>query len=144
MGLRDDMPSAPRPSTDPRLGIGPPPTLWTPQEHAPLVLTADELEKLRQSPLGLATVVDADELTLLVVTPAGVFECRIPPALPLPDELRQGTAAEWITLSVAAARGLPDFVFPPAHEGQGHCHPRARGRHHPRRAARSGTAEQVS
>ena len=28
---------------------------------------------------------------------------RIPPALPLPTELQKGSAAEWVTLSVAAA-----------------------------------------
>jgi hypothetical protein len=119
MGLRDDMPAPPRPSTDPRLRVGPPPTPWTPQADSAMAMTEDELEQLRQSPLGLATVVGAEDTTLLVVTPAGVFERRIPPALPLPEELRKGTAAEWVTLSVAAAWGLPDFVFHPAKVAKG-------------------------
>ncbi len=119
MGLRDDMPAPPRPSTDPRLQAGPPPTPWTPQANSAIAMTEDELEQLRQSPLGLATVVGPDDTTLLVVTPAGVFERRIPPALPLPEELRKGTAAEWVALSVAAAWGLPDFVFHPAKVAKG-------------------------
>lgn len=112
MGLRADMPDPPRPSSDPRLQVGPPPTPWTP-EPSSIAMTPSELEQLRQSPLGLATVVDAEDPTLLVVTPSGVFERRIPPALPLPEELRKCTAAEWVSLSVAAAWGLPDFVFHP-------------------------------
>jgi len=111
MGLRDDMPAPPRPSTDPRLRVGPPPTPWTLQADSAIAMTEDELEQLRQSPLGLATVVGAEDTTLLVVTPAGVFERRIPPALPLPSDMRKSTAAEWVTLSVAASWGLPDFVF---------------------------------
>ncbi len=114
MGLRNDMTPPPRPSMDPRLQAGPPPTSWTPQADSPLALTEDELEQLRQSPLGLATVRGATDTMLLVVTPAGVFERRIPPALPLPEQLRKGAAAEWVTLIVAAAWGLPDFVFHPA------------------------------
>jgi len=119
MGLRDDMPAPPRPSTDPRLQVGPPPTPWTPQADSAIAMSEDELEQLRQSPLGLATVVGAQDTTLLVVTPAGVFERRIPPALPLPAELQKGPAAEWVTLSVAAAWGLPDFVFHPAKLAKG-------------------------
>lgn len=119
MGLPDDMPAPPRPSTDPRLRVGPPPTPWTPQADSAIALTEDELEQLRQSPLGLATVVGAQDTTLLVVTQAGVFERRIPAALPLPGELRKGLAAEWVTLSVAAAWGLPDFVFHPAKVAKG-------------------------
>ncbi len=114
MGLRDDMPAPPGPSTDSRLRVGPPPAPWTPHGESSITMTEDELEQLRQSPLGLATVLGTEDMTLLVVTPAGVFERRIPPALPLPEQLRQGTAAEWVTLSVAAAWGLPDFVFHPA------------------------------
>jgi len=114
MGLRDDMPAPPRPSTDSRLGVGPPPAPWTPHGDSSIAMTEDELEQLRQSPLGLATVLGTEDMTLLVVTPAGVFERRIPPALPLPEQLRKGTAAEWVTRGVAAAWGLPDFVFHPA------------------------------
>ena len=53
------------------------------------------------------------------MTRGGVFERRIPPALPLPEQLRKGMAVEWVALSVAAAWGLPDFVFFPAkvHKG---------------------------
>ncbi len=113
MGLRDDMPGPPRPSSDPRLRVGPPPTPWTPQPDSSIAMTPDEVEQLRQSPLGLATVVDAEDMRLLVVTPAGVFERRIPRALPLSEDLLKGRAVEWVTLSVAAAWGLPDFVFHP-------------------------------
>ena len=82
-------------------------------------MTADEVEQLRESPLGLATVVDARDMTLLVVTPAGVFERVIPPALLLPAEVRRGTAAERAAQGVAAAWGLPDFVFSPVTQAKG-------------------------
>lgn len=113
MGLRDDLPAPPGPASDLRLLSGPPPTPWTSQAGSDFAMTEDELEQLRRSPLGLATVVGAEDTTLLVVTAAGVFERRIPPALPLPEHLRKGDAAEWVTRSVAAFWGLPDFVFQP-------------------------------
>jgi len=119
MGLRHDMPAALKASSDPRLHIGPPTTPWTLQDHLPATWTTEDLEQLRRCPSGLATVADAGQMTLLVVTPDGVFERRIPPPLPLPNDLPQGTAAEWITQSVAAAWGLPDFVFPPRKVAKG-------------------------
>jgi hypothetical protein len=119
MGLRHDMPPPRRPSSDPRLSRTPPSSPWRTQDASPLALTADELEQLRQAPLGLATVVDAREMTLLVVTPGGVFERVIPPAFPLPQDLRRGAAAEHVAQGVAAAWGLPDFVFPPRTQAKG-------------------------
>lgn len=119
MGLRRDMPGPPRPSSDPRLDSRPPTTPWRSQAASPLAMTADEVEQLLESPLGLATVINAHDMTLLVVTPAGVFERVIPPASSLPAGARRGTAAEQVTQGVAAAWGLPDFVFPPVTQAKG-------------------------
>ncbi len=119
MGLRRDVPAPSRPLSDPRLDSRPPTSPWRAQAASSLAMTADEVEQLRASPLGLATVVDARDMTLQVVTSAGVFERVIPPALPLPAEMRRGTAAERVAQGVAAAWGLPDFVFSPVTQAKG-------------------------
>jgi hypothetical protein len=53
------------------------------------------------------------ELTLLVETPRGVMERRVPSASPLRSDLRHGDAAEAATHDAAAVWGLPDFVYLP-------------------------------
>lgn len=51
------------------------------------------------------------EMTLLIETPVGTLQRRIPNASPLRSRTSQGPAAEDATHDAAAYWGLPDFVF---------------------------------
>ena len=52
-----------------------------------------------------------DELMLLLETPAGVLQRRVPSASPLRLDMRHGEAAEEATRDAAALWGLPDFTY---------------------------------
>lgn len=67
----------------------------------------------QQSEIGLATLSDGQELTLVISTGDETYLRRVAAATALDPRLRQGTAAEKATISAAARWGLPDFVFPP-------------------------------
>jgi hypothetical protein len=50
-------------------------------------------------------------LTLVVDTGQGALIRHVPPASPLRDDIKQGTAAEEATHEAASMLGLPDFVY---------------------------------
>lgn len=81
--------------------------------------TAEEINRLAESETGLGVVSDAEELTLLVSTPGGVFERSVPSATPLRSFDRRGIAAETAVQDAASTWGLPDFVFAPSVERKG-------------------------
>jgi hypothetical protein len=87
--------------------------IWIPVTQSDHGWTQTELHQLAQSELGIGVVRDADELTLILHTPDGVFERRIPAASPLRRHVEPGTAAEDATHDAAATWGLPDFVIKP-------------------------------
>ena len=70
------------------------------------------MEALDQSDIGLVTVQNEDEVTLLVRANGAVFARPVPRASALDPRLPQGTAAEHATSSIASQWGLADFVFP--------------------------------
>lgn len=78
-----------------------------------------DLKTLQASETGLGQVVDTDTLTLIVSTPAGVFERRIVDATSLRASVRKGAAAETAIQEAAATWGLPDFVLTPSVERKG-------------------------
>jgi putative component of membrane protein insertase Oxa1/YidC/SpoIIIJ protein YidD len=81
--------------------------------------SAEELAGLAASDIGLGRVIGADEFTLVVSTPNGVFERVIPQATPLREHARRGIAAEIAVQDAAATWGLPDFVMAPKLERKG-------------------------
>ncbi|MDQ2874848.1 MAG: hypothetical protein M3Y33_08665 [Actinomycetota bacterium] len=95
--------------------------IWTPATQSDHRWSQAELDEIVNSELGIAVVRDADELTLILHTPDGVFERPIPDASPLRGHVEPGTAAEDATHDAAATWGLPDFVIKPfvAHTGSG-------------------------
>ncbi len=86
---------------------------WAPllphQERA-----AEAADVVSQSEVGIATIGDGQELTLVVADDDRTYLRRVPAATALDPRLPQGTAAEEATATAAAFWGLPDFVFPPA------------------------------
>lgn len=75
---------------------------------------ADEaIEAVRQSEVGLASITDDQELTLVVATGVETYLRRVAAATALDPRLPPGIAAEEATATAAAQWGLPDFVFPP-------------------------------
>lgn len=56
---------------------------------------------------------------LLLETPTGMLQRRIPSASPLPDRATYGEAAEVATHNAAAVWGLPDFTFRPKLQRRG-------------------------
>lgn len=85
---------------------------WAPllphQERA-----AEAADAVSQSEVGIATIGDGQELTLVVADDDMTYLRRVPAATALDPRLPQGTAAEEATATAAAFWGLPDFVFPP-------------------------------
>ncbi|MGI5155866.1 hypothetical protein [Microbispora sp. CA-102843] len=79
----------------------------------------NELAGIAGSDVGLGVVPAADELTLIVSTPGGVFERVVPHATPLRNHDRPGLAAEAAVQDAAATWGLPDFVMLPSVERKG-------------------------
>jgi hypothetical protein len=92
---------------------------WTDARRSPRRWTDTELAAVGASELGLATVRNVGDLTLIVTTPHGTFERVIPDASPLPERVRRGTAAENAIHDAAATWGLPDFVLHPQQERKG-------------------------
>ncbi|MEU4217156.1 hypothetical protein [Actinoplanes sp. NPDC026623] len=71
-----------------------PDTTWIEAHRSLRRWSADELQAVADSELGLAVVRDAEALTLIIATPQGTFERIIPDASPLPQRAPRGTAAE--------------------------------------------------
>ena len=82
---------------------------------------APHLNAVRDSETGVGTIVGdpTDALTIVVSTPSGVFERRVPPASPLRKAASIGIAAETATRDAVATWGLPDFVMRPLVERKG-------------------------
>jgi len=102
----------------PPIGGGPS-IKWISANQSTRHWTGNELRKLANSELGLGTVTEAEELTLLVSTGDGVYERPIPNASPLRNHGRNGLAAESAVQDAAATWGLPDFVLRPMIERKG-------------------------
>ncbi|SMG44495.1 hypothetical protein [Agreia pratensis] len=81
--------------------------------------TSGDLDALSASGPGMGVVTDADELTFVLATAAGVFERVVPDATPLRSLDRSGIAAEMAVQDAASTWGLPDFVFSPVVEQKG-------------------------
>jgi hypothetical protein len=79
------------------------------------------LQALRDSETGVGVIVDDSEsdLTIVVSTPTGVFERRVPSASALRKAATVGVAAEGATRDAVATWGLPDFVMRPRVETKG-------------------------
>lgn len=92
---------------------------WVTAADSPRRWSEDELAGLAESDIGLGRVIDAEDFTLVVSTPSGVFERVIPRATPLREHDRRGTAAELAIQDAAATWGLPDFVMVPSVERKG-------------------------
>ena len=92
---------------------------WTDARRSDRGWTGSELDQLAGSDLGIGVVRDADHLVLLVTTPDGIYERRIPDATPLRPQIASGIAAERATQEAAATWGLPDFVMRPLLERKG-------------------------
>lgn len=102
----------PEAGTDPR-------ETWIQASRSDRRWTEEELTGLAASDLGLGIVAGADDLTLIVATPDGVYERVIPDATPLRHHIKRGPAAERATQEAAATWGLPDFVMRPHVERKG-------------------------
>lgn len=92
---------------------------WVNAAQSSRLWSAKELSELVESDIGLGRVVDADNFTLIVSTPNGVYERVIPQATPLRAHDRRGVAAEAAIQDAAATWGLPDFVMVPSVERKG-------------------------
>ena len=111
MGLREGVVDGWNPAT--RISASAPmaPT-WAPllpnQERA-----GEAMAAASQSPVGIATIGDGRELTLVVADDDKTYLRRVPAATALDPRLPQGTAAEEAIATAAAFWGMPDFVIPP-------------------------------
>lgn len=74
---------------------------------------AEATDAVRRSEVGIATIGDGQELTLVVADDDSTYLRRVPAATALDPRLPQGTAAEEATATAAAFWGMPDFVLPP-------------------------------
>ncbi|MEV8628583.1 hypothetical protein [Streptomyces sp. NPDC051079] len=92
---------------------------WVEAARSSRCWSPEELAALAFSDIGLGRVEDADRLTLMVSTAAGVFERVVPNATPLRGHERRGLAAEVAVQDAAATWGLPDFVMVPSVERKG-------------------------
>jgi hypothetical protein len=95
--------------------------LWTDATESGRQWSRQDLDKLQASGARVAVVTaeDLTELTLLIPTPSGVYERKVPNATHLRTSQTRGIASERAVHEAVATWGLPDFVMKPRVERKG-------------------------